>query len=244
MIEQQIDIPGQSGKIATFVTHPERDGPHPILIFLMDAPGIREELRDMCRRLASVGYYVMLPNLYYRLGVTDVGPYRMDPDDPARARMLGFMNSLTTPMVLEDTEALIAFADGQATASRGNIGCVGYCMSGRFAINAAVRFPRVTAAASIHGTRLVSEEADSPHLVASKTRAAIYVGYAELDNYVPLSMVEEFKRSATGRNIEIEGYAGAHHGFAFPSRPIYDKPCAERHWERLFALFERQLKRS
>jgi carboxymethylenebutenolidase len=243
LIEQQIDIPTKDGKTTTFITHPERNGPHPILIFYMDAPGIREELRDMCRRLASVGYYVMLPNLYYRLGVIDVGPYRLTPDDPARARVVGLMNSLTVPMIMDDTDALLAFAGGQSAASKGNIGCVGYCMSGRYAINAAVRFPRVAAAASLYGTRLVSDDPDSPHRVASRTKAELYVGYAEHDSYVPLSMIEEFKASVAGcSNIEVECYAGAHHAFAFPSRPIYDKAAAERHWERLFALFERRLK--
>ncbi|TDM99205.1 hydrolase, partial [Lactobacillus crispatus] len=65
MIEKQIDIPTRDGAMSTFLCHPGRHGPHPIVIFFMDAPGIREELRDMARRLASVGYYVMLPNLYY-----------------------------------------------------------------------------------------------------------------------------------------------------------------------------------
>ncbi len=243
MIEQQIDIPTKDGNTTTFITHPERGGPHPILIFLMDAPGVREELRDMCRRLATVGYYVMLPNLYYRLGIMERGPAPTDPNDPARARMLGYMNSLTIPTMMNDVEALIAYADGQSAASKGRMGCVGYCMSGRFAINAAVRFPRVVAAASLYGIRLVSDEADSPHLVAPHTKAELYVGYAERDEYVPLSMVEQFKAAVAGHsNIEIEGYAGADHAFAFPSRPTYDKVAAERHWERLFALFERQLK--
>jgi len=71
MIERQIDIPAKDGRITTFIVHPERDGPHPVLLFYMDAPGIREELRDMARRFATVGYYVMLPNLYYRAGVME-----------------------------------------------------------------------------------------------------------------------------------------------------------------------------
>ena len=63
MIEQILDIQTPSGSMTTFIAHPEREAPHPVILFFMDAPGIREELRDMVRRLASVGYYVMLPNL-------------------------------------------------------------------------------------------------------------------------------------------------------------------------------------
>ena len=70
MIEKILDVPTKDGTIETFVCHPERGGPYPPVLFLMDAPGIREELYDMARRLATVGYYVLLPNLYYRAGRT------------------------------------------------------------------------------------------------------------------------------------------------------------------------------
>ena len=75
MIERQLDIATKDGGMTTFITHPERDGPHPVVLFFMDAPGIREELRDMARRIASVGYYVMLPNLYYRSGAMELGSF-------------------------------------------------------------------------------------------------------------------------------------------------------------------------
>ena len=68
MKEQILDIPTKDGAIETFVCHPERGGPYPPILLLMDAPGIREELYDMARRLGTVGYYVLLPNLYYRAG--------------------------------------------------------------------------------------------------------------------------------------------------------------------------------
>src|ERR1700744_6801514 len=76
MIDQQIEIPTKDGHTTTFITHPERGGPHPIILFYMDAPAIREELRDMARRLATSGYYVMLPNLYYSSGVMEIGQLR------------------------------------------------------------------------------------------------------------------------------------------------------------------------
>src|SRR5258706_8843529 len=98
MIERQIDIQTKDGRTTTFVCHPERDGPHPVILFFMDAPGIREELRDMARRFAAVGYYVMLPNLYYRKGVMELGPLP-GPDDPARQPMMELMYSLTIEAV-------------------------------------------------------------------------------------------------------------------------------------------------
>ncbi len=84
MIDQQIDIPTKDGNTTTFISHPERGGPFPIILFYMDAPAIREELRDMARRLATSGYYVMLPNMYYRAGVMELGPINPDPESPER----------------------------------------------------------------------------------------------------------------------------------------------------------------
>ena len=131
MIDQQIDIPTKDGHTTTFISHPERDGPHPVILFYMDAPGIREELRDMARRLATSGYYVMLPNLYYRSDVMELGPLPADPEAPERKRMFGFMNSINIPLVMEDTTALLAYADGQSAARTDIVGALGYCMSGR-----------------------------------------------------------------------------------------------------------------
>ena len=137
MIDQQIDIATRDGKTTTFITHPERGGPFPVVIFYMDAPAIREELRDMARRLGTSGYYVMLPNMYYRSGVMELGPIPPDPEAPERKRMFGFMNSINIPMVMEDTKALLAFAETQSAADTKIVGTVGYCMSGRYAVNAA-----------------------------------------------------------------------------------------------------------
>ncbi len=179
MIDQQIEIPTKDGKVTTFISHPERDGPHPLIIFYMDAPGIREELRDMTRRLATSGYYVMLPNLYYRSGVMELGPLPADPEAPERKRMFGFMASIDIPMVMDDTRALLAYAEGQSAANTDIVGAVGYCMSGRYAINAATHFPdRVKAAASIYGTHLVTDQPDSPHLAAGKTKARSFISPA------------------------------------------------------------------
>jgi len=244
MIESQVEIPTSDGETTTFIVHPERDGPHPVILFFMDAPAIREELRDMARRFASCGYYVMLPNLYYREGVMELGPLSRDPNDPGRQRMMALMNTLTIPMVMRDAAAMIAYAESDAAAASGPMGCVGYCMSGQFSINAAAHFPeRIAAAASIYGTFLVTDKADSPHLAARKARAELYFGCAETDHWAPMETVEALTQSlaADRINAEVEIYPGVEHGFAFPQRAVYDKMAAERHWERLIALFRRRL---
>src|SRR5277367_4780120 len=97
MIDQQIEIPTKDGHTTTFITHPERDGPFPVILFYMDAPGIREELRDMARRLGTSGYYVMLPNLYYRSGEMELGDLT---DGDVRKRMFELMETLTITKIM------------------------------------------------------------------------------------------------------------------------------------------------
>ena len=163
---------------------------------------------------------------------------------PERKKMFQHMNNLTIPLVMDDTEALLKFIDGQSAASKGPMGAVGYCMSGQYAINAAARWPdRIVAAASIYGTRLITDEPHSPHLSAQKVSGEIYIGCAEHDSYVPQEMIAELQATIRDKNInaELEVYPGVHHGFAFPQRTIYDKAAAEKHWERLLSLYRRKL---
>jgi carboxymethylenebutenolidase len=245
MIEKQIDLPTKAGTMDTFVCHPERRGPWPAIIFYMDAPGIREELRDMARRLATVGYYVLLPNLYYRAGRgTTLDTSALSEGSPERQRMWDLLKSLTNELVAEDTAAMLAFIDRQSEARQGPLGCVGYCMSGPFVFTAAGRFPeRFAATASIYGAGLMTDLPDSPHLLAPKIKGEIYFACAEIDKYAPLPLIAELKRVLEEADVraEVEIFPGAEHGFAFPQRYCYNKAAAETHWERLFELFRRRL---
>src|SRR5258708_11260210 len=171
-----------------------------------------------------------------------VGPLPADPESPERKRMFQLMNAINSPMVMEDTKALLAYAESQSAANTKIVGTVGYCMSGRYAVNAATHFPdRVKAAASIYGTRLATDQPDSPHLAAQMTKAELYFGCAETDIYAPAEIIEKVKAGMKGSNNEVEIYPGTHHGFAFPKRPVYHRDAAERHWERLLALYRRNL---
>lgn len=244
MIECQLDIKTKDGATTTFIVHPERGGPHPVILFFMDAPAIREELRDMARRLATAGYYVMLPNLYYRKGVMELADLPPVPQDQAMQRMFDLMYSLTIDLVMDDAEALLDFAAADPAARDAVVGTLGYCMSGQYAINAAARFPeRVNAAASIYGTSLVTDKGDSPHLAAERADAELYFACAEIDRWAPLEMVEALSSAVADDNIkaEVELYPGVEHGFAFPQRAAYNKEAAERHWERILSLYARRL---
>lgn len=243
MIERHPDIPTADGAMNSFVVHPEEGGPHPVVLFYMDAPGKREELHDMARRLASVGYYVVLPNLYYRrtreFELKERTPEGMKP-------MFELMDSLVNAMVVRDTQAMLKFIAGEAAADADRVGAVGYCMSGPFVFAAAAAFPeRIRAIASIHGARMVTDRDDSPHRMASRIRCETYVACAETDPWAPPDAMARLQAAldAAGTPYRLEWYPGAQHGFVFPRRAgIYDRASAERHWERLFALFGRNLK--
>ncbi len=159
-----------------------------------------------------------------------------------REQMVSYMNQLSDRMVASDTEALFAYVDGLAAADASRVGCIGYCMSGPFSFAMAAMFPdRIRAAASLYGVRLFGEK--SPAHLADKVKGELYFACAELDEYAPPAMIDglEAHLRAVGANARIEWYPGAHHGFAFPQRTAYDKAAAERHWERLHALFARNL---
>ena len=245
MIEKALDITTKAGETETFICHPERNGPSPAVFLLMDAHGVREELKDMARRLGTVGYYVLLPNLYYRAGRDTIyGPSVHEEGSAEHKRMRAVRTKMTIPPVMDDVGAMLSFADRQNEVRKGPVGCHGYCMSGPYALAAAARYPqRIAAAASFYGTWLVSEAEESPHLSLGKVKGELYIACAEHDNLAPLPMVEElrtlFGRAGTAGEIEL--YPGVHHGFAFPQRWCYDKPAAERHWERLIALYRRCL---
>jgi carboxymethylenebutenolidase len=245
MIEETLDIATPDGAMETFICHPERGGPFPPVLLLMDAHGVREELRDMARRLGTVGYYVLLPNLYYRAGRDTIyGPTVRETGSAEHTRMRAVRTRMTIPPVMEDVGAMLGFVDRQEAAKPGPVGAHGYCMSGPNALAAAARYPeRIAAAASFYGTWLVNDAEESPHLSLGKVTGELYIACAEHDDLAPLPMVEElrglFRRAGTAGEIEL--YPAVHHGFAFPQARVYDKQAAERHWERLIALYRRRL---
>jgi carboxymethylenebutenolidase len=242
MIEQHLDIATADGAMNSFVVHPEEGGPFPVVLFYMDAPGKREELHDMARRIAAVGYYVVLPNLYYRRS-RDF--YVTERTEPVMAQMWALMGSLGRSTAECDTEAMLRFVDAQPEADRSRIGALGYCMSGPFVMWAAAAFPdRLRCIASIYGANIASDKPESPHRVVPGIRCESYFACAEIDQWATPTDIARLQAALAEAHVpyRIEWYPGAEHGFAFPARAVYDRISAERHWERLFSLFERTLR--
>jgi carboxymethylenebutenolidase len=247
MQERIVDIPTRDGQMNSWIFHPDKPGPHPVVILYMDSVGIREELCDMARRLSTVGYYVLMPNLYYRMARSvDIDADRLSDPGYAQTRehMWTLNRSLSNTMIEQDTEAMLAFLDAEPQARSAQIGVVGYCLSGRFVFRVAGRFAdRIAASASIYGARLVTDLPDSAHLLAEHITGEMYFACAQFDDYISQDALNSIQAQIDRHklNARIEMYPEAHHGFAFPQRKVYHKPSAERHWERWFDLFGRTL---
>jgi len=239
MIERQVDISTPDGEMTTFVFHPEHDGPHPVVLYLMDAPSIRNALKAMASRLATAGYYVMLPYLFYR-----GGPFRefgaSDEDMHDRMELMG---TVTPTNIVPDAAALLAFADGDPAAGSGPAGAVGFCMSGGLAVSVARAIPeRISAAASIHGAWLVRDSDDSPHLGLDRVQAELHFAWCDNDPTAPVGDLETMRSAldAAGITYTLDFEKDAVHGFA-PKGERYNREASERHWERVHSLMRRRL---
>ena len=213
----------------------------------MDAPGIREELRTMCRRILKNGYNVLLPNLFYRVGTEGNYPfnqllYRNSKEE--LNKMISTMNNTTNNMIIDDTKYIIDYINNNFDNNKG-IGIVGYCMSGRFVVSCGASYAdKILAIASFYGVEILTEKNDSPHLVAHKIKGELYLAFAEKDKWVPKDTLSKIKKSFSKyKNCFIEVYPSTDHGFAFPERNTYVKEAAEKHWKKLINLFDKNLKK-
>lgn len=250
MIESMADIVTPDGRMDAFVTHPQEGGPFPSVLILMDIWGLREELFDIARKVAVTGYHCMVPNFYYRQG-----PVRFTFRD-AQGRMMSFDNlpaadqaamhkQIATnkdDLTMKDFRSVLDFLRTEPVKD-GPKGLIGYCLGGRYALQAAAHYPGdFLASASMHGTRLVSDAPLSPHKLVAGCRGEIYCGFAEHDQLAPLATRQALEEAFSGNpnvRYRAEVHAGAEHGYSLPDRDIYDKRASDRDWEIIFPMLRR-----
>jgi carboxymethylenebutenolidase len=250
MQERFVEIVTPNGRMEAFVTHPQDNGPFPAVIVYMDVFGLREELFDIARRVATVGYYAMVPDFYYRQGRIRVALApksrgwtlaELGAGSEAKVRAAG--KTLTNAMAVDDTAAVLKFLEHEPVRP-GAKGAIGYCMGGRHALCAAGHYPeQFRATAILHGSTLVSDNPDSPHRMADRFRGEIYCGFPENDPLAPTATIDTLAQllGPAAVTYRYERHMGAVHGYALPDRDVHHKPAANRDWELIFAMFRRQI---
>lgn len=246
LIENQVTVQAADGQAQALVYQPATDGHWPAVLFLMDAMGIRPTLRNMAQRLATAGYVVMLPDLYYRepSHETFTGADILTPG-PKQDEIFRLYGSLKTPQVMADVDRFLTHLSNLEHVTKNGAGVLGYCMGGHFAMAALGEFgSRVSAAACIHGAALATDSPDSPHVKLPQAKGRLYIAAAEFDDYYPDDERKKLKSALKDSGVEHEydDYPGVHHGFAVDDVPVYDKQAAELHWLRVLHLFDTTLK--
>jgi len=251
MKTEYIDIATPDGICDTFVAYPDSDADrstYPAVILFMDAYGPRPYLDEMAQQLASHGYYVLLPNMFYRVKkapVVDL-PFPLKKEDlpAAKQQIMALINTFDPALAMQDTDVFLDFLARQTHASQGKIATTGYCMGGGLSLRMAARHPgKVVAAASFHGGRLATETPQSPHHLLGKIKAELYIAHADHDESMPPDQIERLNTALNATQIvhKAEVYAGASHGFTMADLPAYNQAALDRHWENLLDLLDRNL---
>ena len=241
MITAQLALDTADGSMPTWLSRPGIEGSHPLVMYLMDAPSIRPALHDMASRLATAGYYVLMPYLFYR-----GGPFRefgaSDEDMHARRDLMG---TVTPTGILADAAAMLRHVEADPAADTSRFGAVGFCMSGGLTLAIAKAYPdRMCGAASIHGAWLVRDTADSPYLGLERATAEVYLGWCDNDPTAPVADRDTVEAALTtaGLSYTLDFYTDAVHGYA-PAGARHHRAASEQHWERVHDLFLRRLLR-
>jgi carboxymethylenebutenolidase len=242
----KLEIQTHDGKCPAYVYRPSAAGPWPAVLVFMDGVGIRPAMLEVAERIAAHGYFVLLPDLFYRAGPYEPMNARTVFSDPEQRKVLRekFSSAVSSAKTMADTGVFLEWLASQPEVKPGPIGTTGYCMGGRMSLSAAGTYPdRIAATASYHGGGLATDEPDSPHLLAPRIKSRVYAAGAIEDPTFPDDMKARLADALTKAGVDhtIETYP-AKHGWCLTDTPVYDEASAERHYATLFALLDAKLR--
>jgi carboxymethylenebutenolidase len=240
-----VEIKTPDGTADAYFVHPAK-GKYPGVLMWPDIFGLRPAFTQMATRLAESGYSVLVVNLFYRTKKAPTAPENPDFDDPAtRQALMTQRATLSADTTLTDARAFVSFLDKQPLVDKKRkMGSTGYCMTGPFVMRTAAAFPdRIGAGATFHGGGLVTDTADSPHLLIPKMKAHYLIAIAENDDQKEPETKNVLRDSFAKAKLtaEIEVYAGTLHGWCPTDSRVYNHDQAEKAWSRMMALFSKSL---
>ncbi|MGI5459371.1 dienelactone hydrolase family protein [Streptomyces sp. CA-249302] len=243
-----VEITTSDGTVDAYLAAPDDSTPRPAVLFYMDAFGLRPHLRSMADRLASAGYTVLVPNVFYRFGPAPVVELPEFINPAERPEIIGQLGpaarTLTPEGAMRDAAVHLDWLAASPLTTDGPVGVTGYCMGAALALRTAgTHADRVAAAAGFHGAYLATDAPDSPHLLADRITAELYFGHADQDSTNPAEQIDRLEKSLTAAGVRhrSEVYEGAHHGFTQADTAMYGAEATDRHWTALLELFGRTL---
>lgn len=245
-IEKAVEIRTPDGTAEGFLYQPTEKGSWPGVIHLPDIGGVRPAHRQMASRLASEGYVVLVPNIFYRFSKIPVFDFPIKFGDERTTQRIGELRaSLPPDLAQRDGASYVDFLAKQDPVSDGPMGVIGFCFTGSMAMRTAVARPdKVAAVASFHGGGLYTDDPSSPHLLLPKIKARLYFGHGIEDRAMPKEAIEKFEGAlaAWGGRYESETYEGAHHGWTVLDFPVYNQPQAQRAYRKLTELLSETIR--
>jgi carboxymethylenebutenolidase len=236
LITGMVSYPSQGFDLPAFVARPSGRGRKPVVIVVSEIFGLHEYVRDMCRRLARLGYVAIAPAFFVR--VADPAPLT---DFNAIMPIVG---AASNAQVMGDITATIAWLDAQRFVAKRRIAITGFCWGGTVVWMASALTDRIKAGVAWYG-RLgarpgATEARKYPTEIAGDLKSPVLGLYAENDSGIPLPTVEAMRAAlaaAGNTRSQIKVYPGTQHGFHADYRPAYNEAAAKDGWAAMLAWF-------
>ena len=232
----EVKVPVADGSIPAYRAMPDKGGPFPTVLVVQEIFGVHEHIKDICRRLAKLGYYAIAPALYARQGnpaaISDI-----------RELIDKIVSKVPDAEVMSDLDATVAYAKSTGKADTAKLAVTGFCWGGRITWLYAAHNPDLKAAVAWYGPIDRPRTALQPKYpidLAGDLKCPVLGLYGAADQSIPVASVEKMEAAckADRKTCEIKIYPEAPHGFNADYRPSYRPEAAKDGWARMLAWFK------
>jgi carboxymethylenebutenolidase len=233
LVAGEVKIQTMTGPVPAYRAMPEKGGKLPVVLVVQEIFGVHEHIKDVCRRLAKLGYFAISVELYFRQG--DVTKFTDNQEIFAKV-----VNHVPDSQVMSDLDAAVLYAESTGKADTARLGVTGFCWGGRITWTYCAHNPKVRAGVAWYG-RLVAPARSAlqpayPVELAAHLKAPVLGLYGSVDASIPVEHVEQMRVALKAANDSVSNivvYDGAPHAFYADYRPSYRKEAAEDGWKRM-----------